>query len=94
MVAESQPQHIDTRIAVAQSRIGCVLVSKQEASFSLSIQIGAESQEAGKEEVAAEGLAAKLRFADISRVRAEIHKPSARFALAHVEPVGGAEGNK
>ena len=31
MVAERQPQHIDARIGIAQFRIGCVLVSKQEA---------------------------------------------------------------
>ena len=38
-----------------------MLVAKQEAGFSLSIQVGTEPQEAGKEEFAAEGFAALLQ---------------------------------
>ncbi len=94
MVAERQPQQIDARIGIARSRIGCVLVSKQQAGFMLSIQVGTEPYIAGKEELAAEGLAAKLRFADIHRMHAEVGKPSAQIALIQIHSIRGTEGYK
>ena len=52
IVAEHQPQHIDPRIIIVESRIGYVLVSKQEAGFPLPVKVGAKSEVAGEKEFA------------------------------------------
>ncbi len=69
-----------------------MLVSKHEAGFPLSIQVGAEPYVAGKEEFAADVFAAKFRSAEISRMRTEIHKPSAQIAFIQIHSIRGAEG--
>jgi len=52
IVAERQSEHIDPRISIVQSRIGYVLVSKQEAGFPLPAKVGAESEVAGEKDFA------------------------------------------
>ncbi len=52
IVAEYKSDHIDARIIIVESRIGCVLVSKQEAGSSLLANVGAESEVAGEKDLA------------------------------------------